>query len=489
MFLIRFRSPGSRLVRGLVLPFLLAIFLPVKLSASYNDNMPRPITICSGASILILGDPLIIAPGNYAWEMLQNGVWVAAPGTNNTTDYLASSLLNPGNADVVFNLRRRMTVLALPVYDSYYMVTVQPILPILNNIITAPAIAIFCGTANPTTINGSIPSSGNSTFLYQWQSSTDNISFSNINGANAKDYTPGSLSSTVYFRRIAISGGCGLTSTSNVVTLTVATLPQVPELTESKMSVCAGSAAVLKVKNPLPGLVYKWYDSPAKNNLLFTGDTYLTEVLNQSKTYYAESSNGTCNSTTLQQIEVEVMPRLSTVSVTAEALSATSMLFKWNAVVGASAYKISFDNGLTFIDPSSGTLGLSHTMTGMKGKQTVAVQVKAIGILTCQESSSIKLNAQTPSEYDDIYVPNAFTPNGDGKNDVLYVRSETIKSLEFYIYSQWGEQIFNSRSVSVGWDGNYKGSRQPVGVYVYYLKAVMENGRELTKKGTITLIK
>lgn len=489
MFLIRFRSPGSRLVRGLVLPFLLAIFLPATLSANYNDNTPRPITICSGASILILGDPLIIAPGNYTWEMLQNGVWVTAPGTNNTTDYLASSLLNASNVDVVYNLRRRMTVLALPVYDSYYMVTVQPILPILNNIITAPAIAIFCGTANPTTINGSIPSSGNSTFIYQWQSSVDNISFSNINGANAKDYTPGSLSSTVHFRRIAISGGCGLTSTSNVVTMTVSALPTSPEVTDTKLSICAGTAAALKIKNPLPGLVYKWYDSSAKTNLLFTGETYLTDVLNQSKTYYAESGNGTCTSTTMQQVEVEVMPRLTNITVTAEVMSASSMTFRWNGVAGATAYQISMDNGLTFIDPSSGKLGLSHTVTGMKGKQSVAVQVKAIGVLACQESNSTKLNAQTPSEYDDIYVPNAFTPNGDGKNDVLYVRSETIKSLSFYIYSQWGEQIFYSNSVSVGWDGNYKGSRQPVGVYVYYLKAIMENGRELNKKGTITLIK
>lgn len=489
MFLICFRSPGSRIIRGLVLPFLLALFLPAKLSANYNDNTPRPVTICSGASILILGDPLLINPGNYAWELLQNGVWVAAPGPNTTIDYLASSLLNVTNADVVFNLRRRMSVLGLPVYDSYYMVTVQPILPILNNNITTPAIAIFCGTGNPATIVGSTPSSGNSTFLYQWQSSVDNMGYSNINGANAKDYTPGSLSSTVYFRRIAISGGCGLTSTSSAIMMTVLTVPVLPELIETKLSICAGSAAALTVKNPVAGLAYKWYDSPAKTNLLFTGNTYLTEILNQSKTFYVASTNGECASTTMQEVEVTVLPRLANIAVAVDVMSPSSVTFKWNAVAGASAYKISVDNGLTFIDPSSGTLGLSHTMTGMKGKQAVAVQVKAIGLLACQESNSIKLNAKTPSEYDDIYVPNAFTPNGDGKNDIVYVHSETVKSLSFYIYSQWGEQLFYSNNVATGWDGNYKGKRQPVGVYVYYLKAIMENGRELNKKGTITLIK
>jgi len=487
MFLIRFRSPASRIIRGLVLPFLLALFLPAKLSA--NDNTPRPVTICSGASILILGDPILNNSTNYAWEWLQNGVWLPAPGANNTADYLASSLLNASSTEVVFNLRRKMIVLGLPVYDSYYMVTVQPILPILNNNITAPATALFCGSGNPAAILGSTPSSGNATFLYQWQSSADNVSFININGANAKDYTPGSLSSTVYFRRIAISGGCGLTSTSNVVTMSVLTEPSLPELADTKMSICAGSAAALSVKNPVSGLVYKWYDSPAKTNLLFTGNAYLTAVLNQSKTFYVASSNGECPSPVMQQVEVQVMPRLTAVNVSAKVLGPNSVSFSWEAIAGAAAYQISLDNGLTFIEPSSGRLGLSHAMSGLKGKQAVLAQVKAIGILPCQESSSSMLKVQTPSEYDDIYVPNAFTPNGDGKNDVLYVRSETVKRLNFYLYNPWGEQVFYSDSLNKGWDGNYKGTQQPVGVYVYYLKATMENGRELNKKGTITLIK
>lgn len=487
MFLILFDAIRPRFIRGLL--FSIILFLPGALSAAKRDNTPRPVTICSGANIVVMGDALLIPSPNYSWEIYQNGAWTAAPGVSNTVDYLASSLLNVTATDVVFNLRRRISVLLLPVYDSYYMITVQPILPILNNNITTPTVAGFCGAASPAAILGSVPTSGNAVFLYQWQSSSDNVLFNNIDGANAKDYLPGSLTATTYFRRIAITGGCGLTNTSNTVTITVQAEPATPEVQQSSLSICAGSAASLMVKNPQPGIAYKWYDSPAKQNLLFTGATYLTDVLNQNKIFYVVAGNGACSSVASQQVEVLVLPKLSQVSLAAAEITASGMTFKWNAVPGATAYQVSLDGGTTYVNPSSGANGLSHVLLGLNGKQRMVAMVKALGILPCQESTVASLDAETLSPFDDIYVPNAFTPNGDGKNDVVYVRSETVKTLSFYVYSQWGQQIFYSGNIVNGWDGTFKGNPQPVGVYVYYLKAIMNNGRELTKKGTITLIK
>jgi gliding motility-associated-like protein len=88
-----------------------------------------------------------------------------------------------------------------------------------------------------------------------------------------------------------------------------------------------------------------------------------------------------------------------------------------------------------------------------------------------------------------IYVPNAFTPNGDGINDQVHVHSENIKSLKFNIYDQWGELLFASVNQENGWDGTYKGAKEPVGVYVYYLEAVMNDGTKVNKKGTIAIIR
>jgi len=89
----------------------------------------------------------------------------------------------------------------------------------------------------------------------------------------------------------------------------------------------------------------------------------------------------------------------------------------------------------------------------------------------------------------DVFVPNVFTPNGDGKNDRLYVYGNYINKLEMRIFNQWGEQIALINSLNQGWDGTQRGKPQPVGVYVYVLKAVLTTGKVIQLKGSITLLR
>lgn len=88
-----------------------------------------------------------------------------------------------------------------------------------------------------------------------------------------------------------------------------------------------------------------------------------------------------------------------------------------------------------------------------------------------------------------IFVPNAFTPNGDGNNDVLYVRSNLIESMEFAVYNRWGQKVFETNDQNIGWDGTYKGTELSSDVFGYYLKAKCYDGEEYFKKGNITLIR
>jgi gliding motility-associated-like protein len=89
----------------------------------------------------------------------------------------------------------------------------------------------------------------------------------------------------------------------------------------------------------------------------------------------------------------------------------------------------------------------------------------------------------------DVFVPNVFSPNGDGKNDRLYVYGNYIDKLEMRIFNQWGQQVASINSLTQGWDGTQHGKPQPVGVYVYVLKAVMTGGRIVQLKGSITLLR
>jgi gliding motility-associated-like protein len=89
----------------------------------------------------------------------------------------------------------------------------------------------------------------------------------------------------------------------------------------------------------------------------------------------------------------------------------------------------------------------------------------------------------------EIYIPNAFTPNLDSKNDILFVRGNTIRELDFKIYDRWGEKVFESNDPSKGWDGYYKGKLASPAVYVYYVEAVCFDNQRFFKKGNITLIR
>ncbi len=88
-----------------------------------------------------------------------------------------------------------------------------------------------------------------------------------------------------------------------------------------------------------------------------------------------------------------------------------------------------------------------------------------------------------------IGLPTGFSPNGDGENDILYVRGAAIKSLDLKIYNRWGELIFETTSKEIGWDGSYKGQPQPVDAYGYVLSVTFIDSTSKLLKGNITLLR
>lgn len=88
-----------------------------------------------------------------------------------------------------------------------------------------------------------------------------------------------------------------------------------------------------------------------------------------------------------------------------------------------------------------------------------------------------------------VYVPNAFTPNGDGRNDVFKVFGDPIDEMELIIYDRWGEKVFESNQKDNGWDGSFRGKALSPDVYAYYVKVRCFNGQEYITKGNVTLIR
>jgi gliding motility-associated-like protein len=88
-----------------------------------------------------------------------------------------------------------------------------------------------------------------------------------------------------------------------------------------------------------------------------------------------------------------------------------------------------------------------------------------------------------------VFVANVFSPNGDGFNDFLFARGKAIDEIQFTIFDRWGEKVFETNNVNVGWDGTYKGEPLNTAVFVYIVQGKFKNGDPIKKKGNFTLLR
>ncbi len=255
-------------------------------------------------------------------------------------------------------------------------------------------------------------------------------------------------------------------------------------------SICAGESDTLSVISPQSGVVYSWY-LPGSSIKINSGTFYGLSSVTKNVSYVINATSipavCTAKNATAQIILRTKIPKPI---LSIDSLGASSAIFSWNADPNATGYLISLNNGMDFQDPTNGSLALRELVNGIPAGQSIKFIIKALGQASCQTSDTSQLTATTINPFGNgIYIPNAFTPNADGSNDVFHVYGTAINSIRLKIYNQWGEMVFSATDLAVGWDGNYKGNKSPASVYNYTLEAKMRDGTEIIKKGSFTLIR
>jgi len=155
--------------------------------------------------------------------------------------------------------------------------------------------------------------------------------------------------------------------------------------------------------------------------------------------------------------------------------------------------EISNDVTIVLWTPSTGIISDNTPGITVKPSQSVeyTIQVKNVAGCTAQDKISVFVLCNDAN----IFVPNTFSPNGDGANDIFYPRgSGVFKIKNIKVFNRWGEVVFeksnfNANDASAGWDGTYKGAKLPPDVFVYMLDVICENNTNLIFKGNIALIK
>jgi len=126
-------------------------------------------------------------------------------------------------------------------------------------------------------------------------------------------------------------------------------------------------------------------------------------------------------------------------------------------------------------------------------KKTTTYTVNVTGAGGCKAQDDITISVKC--ETSQIFVPNTFTPNGDGLNDRFYPSGKGISAIKrFSVYNRWGELVYQMDNMplndpTIGWDGSYKGMQAKPDVFVYIISATCETGDPIEIKGDVSLVR
>lgn len=139
--------------------------------------------------------------------------------------------------------------------------------------------------------------------------------------------------------------------------------------------------------------------------------------------------------------------------------------------------------------PQAGLSNPYSQVTNASPEQTTQYVVSITDGI-CTKSASVKVNVlEVVCDRTYVYVPNAFSPNGDLENDVLYVRSAIATKILFRIFDRWGEMVFETTDQNIGWDGTFRDKLLKPDTYDYYLEATCIQGEQKIIKGNVTLMR
>ncbi len=360
--------------------------------------------------------------------------------------------------------------------------------PVTIIAIVTPSISINASATNissctPVTFTA-FPVNGGVTPSYQWQLNGSNV------GSNDSIYINSSVANGDVIKCVMSSSlACTTTAAANSnsisMTAKTAVIPTV-SIMSSNPTICSGDPVsfTAAVTNAGTNPSYKWQlngikvgsnSSTFTNNIFSNGDVVTCTVLS--------SDAASCAPVVSNNIIVNVkatpsLPPDQTFSISQgqsivldPVITGNIVSYLWSPVTGLS------DNMI-----KNPVANPSNTMI-YKLQLTSADGCKALGDIIVKVFSQVR-------------IPNAFTPNGDGKNDKFYVHGgpggSRIK--DFSIFNRWGQKIFQVHDImpddpNFGWNGNYNGIPVPDGAYVYVITLSLSNGGQQLFQGTVVLIR
>jgi gliding motility-associated-like protein len=339
------------------------------------------------------------------------------------------------------------------------------------NVCTTAPVAAF--SANSTTVCVGDPviftdNSTNSPSSWNWTFTGGTPSTSTSQNPTVTYATPGTYAVSL---TVSNAGGSDTETQTNYITVITCSTP-VAAFTPSSSSICAGDCITF-TNTSTSASAYVWSFTGGTPNSS-TNQNPGTICYNSPGTYTVQliAANGSGADTTTTTITVGTPPSVTASadttidlgnSVPLTAIGSGSGSYSWSPSSGLSCSNCANPN-------ASPTQSTSYIVTYTEG--------------SCSATDTVNVFVNI---IEGIGVPNAFTPNGDGVNDVLFVQGQGIVAMQFIVYNRFGQQVFKTTDQSLGWDGTHNGKEINGGVFVYYLEYTLISGATGVIKGDVTL--
>lgn len=325
---------------------------------------------------------------------------------------------------------------------------------------SSPDITEICPNV-PKTLSVS-STGGSGSYTYEWYEEDQVI------GTNATQQVKPS-ETTIY--KVIVKDLCG-DSTSTQITYTI-TSPPLTVITSSDKTICPGDSIRLSVAatGGYGQYYYEWSANGETSSSIWVNPT--------STSTYVVSVSDEC-----QTFEVKGQVAISVVAPTADFQIISQPLFEGLPVTfqNLSSGGITYD--WTFGDGNYSNL--THPNNTYDDPDTYVITLITTNSIGCKDTISKPITI-SPEHY--LYVPNAFTPDGNQHNNVFFASTVNIKELNVRIFNRWGEVLFESNDVHFIWDGTYGGVLVQDGTYVYKISYISNDGVEGKAIGHVVILR
>ena len=451
--------------------FLAAFSEAPKLEPTISITVSPAGTQCLGIPITFTA--LALNSGTsptYQWKV--NGVNV---GTNSSV-FTSSSLVN---GDVV-----TVELIILPSVCNIGATIVSNAITVATTALVTPAITITSSATSickGSTVNFTATAvhAGNDP-VYQWHINGSAVG-SNSSTFSTNTLVDGDIVSCVLTSSLPCVTTTEAVSNSIEITVSSVQLPSV-SIAASSNSICKGEVVTFTAttSNAAPGSTIQWKlngmntgtNSNTYSNNKFSDGDKVSFVLTGTEPGCASAF--LVNSDTITLI-VRTRPVVTISPADTAIFLGESVTLV--ATVNGTVDNINWTPAVTLSSPSI----LNPVATPTENTEYTLQVTTASG---CLAEGKSKINILT-----DIYIPSAFTPNNDGRNDLFKIPDGIAITLtNLAVYDRWGNMVFKTSNIREGWDGTFNGARSPAAVYIYIIEGSSTRGN-IFLKGTVTLIR